>query len=582
MGKFEIREKHFYLDGERFQIISGAIHYFRVVPQYWRDRLEKLKAMGCNTVETYVAWNVHEPKKGEFVFSGMADVAAFVRLAQELGLYVILRPSPYICAEWEFGGLPAWLLAEDGMRLRVTYEPFLQHVREYYAVLLPILEPLQITRGGPVILMQVENEYGSYSNDREYVKALADLMRESGVDVPLVSSDGGRRECFLGSGVDGVYPTVNGGSHADERFQVLSQYTDGGPLMCMEFWDGWFDSWGSGEHKTGDLEVSAQNLDVLLEKGNLSFYMFHGGTNFGFMNGANYYDVLTPDVTSYDYGAPLSEDGQITEKYRRFQEIIGRHAPIPQVGFSTKIMRKSYGALPVNRKVGLFEALSDISEPVTCVYTKSMELLGQNYGYILYHSTLETEEELKSLRLWGANDRAQIFVNREKVLTLYDRELKTEHEVDASMKQGTSLDILMENMGRVNYGPYLERQRKGIDQGVQVNFHMHSGWTHYCLPLDNLEKLDFTKGCTDGEPAFYEFVLMVEEPADTFFDFTGFGKGCAFLNGFNLGRFWEIGPQKRLYIPAPLFKKGENQIILFETEGKAADYITLADEPLLG
>ncbi len=582
MGRFEIREKYFYLDGEPFQIISGAIHYFRVVPGYWRDRLEKLKAMGCNTVETYVAWNVHEPKKGQFVFSGMADVAAFVKLAQEVGLYVIVRPSPYICAEWDFGGLPAWLLKEDGMRLRVSYGPFLQHVREYYEVLLPVLKPLQITQGGPVIMMQVENEYGSYSNDREYVKTLADLMRAGGVDVPLVASDGGGEEYLEGSRAAGVYPTINCGSHVAEQFQVLEQYTDGGPMMCMEFWDGWFDYWGSGEHKTGDLEVSVQNLEVLLQKGNLSFYMFHGGTNFGFMNGANYYDCLTPDVTSYDYGAPLSEDGQITEKYLRYQEMIGRYAPVPQVPFTTKIERRRYGELAVKRKVGLFEALPEISEPVECVYTKTMEQLGQNYGYILYHTVLDTEPKLKSLRLWGANDRALVYLDGEKVLTLYDRELFDAHEVDAAANKGASLDILMENMGRVNYGPYLERQRKGIEQGVQVNFHMHSGWTHYCLPLDNLKKLDFSKGCAEGEPAFYEFTLMVEEPADTFLDFTGFGKGCAFLNGFNLGRFWEIGPQKRLYIPAPLFKEGENQIILFETEGKAADCITLAAEPDLG
>ncbi|MCD7805985.1 MAG: beta-galactosidase [Lachnospiraceae bacterium] len=582
MGKFEIGDQYFYLNGEPFQVISGAIHYFRVVPQYWRDRLEKLKAMGCNTVETYVAWNVHEPKKGQFEFSGMADVAAFVKLAQELGLYVILRPSPYICAEWEFGGLPAWLLKEEGMRLRVSYEPFLRHVREYYEVLLPVLKPLQITEGGPVILMQVENEYGSYSNDRAYVKALADLMREGGIVVPLVSSDGGMQEYLNGSRVENIYPTMNFGSHAGERFQALSEDTDGGPLMCMEFWNGWFDYWGNGSHQTGDLEVAAQTLEELLSKGNLSFYMFHGGTNFGFMNGSNDYDQLTPDVTSYDYGAPLSEDGQITEKYLRFQQIIGRHAAIPQVSFSTRIERKSCGTLPVKRRVGLFEALPDISTPIECPYTKSMEQLDQNYGYILYHTALDTEPELKSLRLWGANDRALVFVNRQKALTLYDRELLKEHEISVPMKQGASLDILMENMGRVNYGPYLEKQRKGIEQGVQVNFHMHSGWAHYCLPLDNLEQLDFTRGYTEGNPAFYEFTFRVEEPGDTFLDFTGWGKGCAFLNGFHLGRFWEIGPQKRLYIPAPLLRQGENQIILFETEGKAGVSIALAEEPELG
>ena len=321
MSTFEIRD-NFYLDGEPVRIISGAVHYFRIVPQYWRDRLEKLKSMGCNTVETYIPWNMHEQEKGQFRFQGMLDIEGFIRLARELGLYVIVRPSPYICAEWEFGGLPAWLLREDGMRLRVSYGPFLRHVEEYYKVLLPKLTPWQCTKGGPVILMQVENEYGYYANDRGYLEEIRKLMRRGGVEVPLVTSDGPFPESLNGGKLPGALPTGNFGSRTEERFGTLRQYTDGGPLMCTEFWVGWFDHWGNGGHMRGNLEESVKDLDKMLELGHVNIYMFEGGTNFGFMNGSNYYDELTPDVTSYDYDAVLTEDGRITEKYRRYREVI--------------------------------------------------------------------------------------------------------------------------------------------------------------------------------------------------------------------------------------------------------------------
>ena len=285
MSRFEIKDT-FYLDGNPFQIISGAIHYFRTVPQYWRDRLEKLKAMGANTVETYIPWNMHEPKKGEFHFDGLLDIKSFVLLAQELGLYVILRPSPYICAEWEFGGLPGWLLKEDGMRLRGCYEPFLKHIRDYYDVLFPVITPLQIDQGGPVILMQVENEYGYYGDDTAYLETMKGYMVERGVTVPLVTSDGPMDESLSCGRLPGVLPTGNFGSRTKERFEVLKKYTDGGPLMCTEFWVGWFDHWGNGGHMRGNLEESVQDLDDMLDMGHVNIYMFEGGTNFGFMNGS--------------------------------------------------------------------------------------------------------------------------------------------------------------------------------------------------------------------------------------------------------------------------------------------------------
>ncbi len=576
MKTFEIKDT-FYLNGEPMKIISGAFHYFRTVPEYWQDRLEKLKAMGCNTVETYVPWNLHEPNKGEFCFEGILDVERFIQQAEELGLYVIIRPSPYICAEWEFGGLPGWLLREDGMRLRVNYPPFLRHVEEYYKVLLPRLVPWQITRGGPVILMQVENEYGYYANDVTYLEAVKKLMTDNGVEVPLVTSDGPYPESFNAGRLPGVLPTGNSGSGTEERFGVLARYTEGGPLMCTEFWVGWFDHWGNGGHMKGDLEKSVRDLDKMLELGHVNIYMFEGGTNFGFMNGSNYYDRLNPDVTSYDYDGVLTEDGQITEKYRRYQEVIGRYVKIPAVQLSTKIVRKNYGVIKVERKVSLNNVLERISKPVTSIYPQSMERLGQNYGYILYRTRLHTEERLDKIRLWNANDRANILVEDQPVLTLYDRELLEEQKVGISISKGARLDILVENMGRVNFGPRMEQQRKGIDHCVQINGHMHNHWEQYPLPLDNIGLVDFSaeqvgtreqNDARQGVPTFYRFLFTVEEPGDTFLDFAGWGKGVAFVNGFNIGRFWEIGPQKRLYIPGPLLKKGQNEIILFETDGK--------------
>ena len=605
MGRFEIRD-NFYLDGKPFRVISGSIHYFRVVPEYWRDRLEKLKAMGCNTVETYIAWNVHEPRKGVFDFDGRYDLVKFVRTAEELGLYVILRPSPYICAEWEFGGLPAWLMAEDGMRLRACHEPFLKHVREYYDRLFPLITPLQITEGGPVILMQVENEYGYYGDDTHYMEVMRDMMLERGVTVPLITSDGPFEEALSCGCLDGIHPTGNFGSRTKERFAVLSSYAKGGPLMCAEFWVGWFDHWGNGGHMHGNPE-SPQDLDDMLDMGHVNIYMFEGGTNFGFMNGSNYYDELTPDVTSYDYDALLTEAGDFTEKYYKFQKVISKYAPVPKVEFTTKIQKKAYGKLTAVSQTGLLQNLDNLSEPITDSFPVCMEKCGQSYGYILYHSTLRHEQNIERIRLWGANDRANIFVDNRRVVNLYDRELDGEYDVlsgkvqkaqdanapSAGEESGTKnepvtfapdapIDILMENMGRVNFGPLMERQRKGIAECAQINGHIHYNWTMYPLPLDNVDRLDFDRDCTEGLPTFYRFVFAVEEAGDTFLELDGWGKGCVFLNGFNLGRYWEIGPQRRLYIPAPLLRQGENEIIVFETEGKATGVIELKDEPDIG
>ncbi len=578
---FECKDD-FYMNGKTFRIISGAIHYFRVVPEYWRDRLEKLKAMGCNTVETYIPWNLHEPQKGEFCFEGRMDIERFVKIAEELGLYVILRPSPYICAEWEFGGLPGWLLSMDDIRLRTCHPAFLNAVRDYYDELMPRLAPMQITNGGPVIMMQIENEYGYFGNDTKYLEALKEMMEERGIRVPLFTSDGAYDESFSGGHVDGTLQTGNFGSHIGERFSFIKSKIGNKPVMCTEFWVGWFDYWGNGKHMTGNLEQSVKDLEEILENGHVNIYMFEGGTNFGFMNGSNYYDNLTPDVTSYDYDAVLTEDGQITEKYRRFQEVISKFTPIPEVPLTTEIKRKAYGSVKLKDKVSLFSTLDTLSSKTELSYTVSMEKLGQSYGYILYHSSLAKETKLEKIKLNRANDRANILLDQKKLITLYDRELQEEHEICGELHKDSVIDILVENMGRVNFGARMEEQRKGIDGRVQINDHIHHGWEIYPLPLDHIEQVDFSGEYKEGVPAFYRFELEVDETADTFLELSGFGKGCVFLNGFNLGRFWEIGPQKRLYVPAPLLREGRNEIIVFETEGKYSDTLTFYEEADLG
>ena len=583
MKGIEIKDR-FYLDGEPFQLISGAIHYFRVVPEYWRDRLEKLKAMGCNTVETYIPWNMHEPAKGVFVFDGRFDLEKFVNIAQELGLFVILRPSPYICAEWEFGGLPAWLLKNDGMKLRCTYGPYMDAVREYYEVLMPYIARFQYDNGGPVIMMQIENEYGYYGDDHSYMKWMRELMQSLGVTVPLFTSDGPFDYAFRGGMVDGVLSTGNFGSKAEERFEFMKKYVSG-PLACMEFWLGWFDNWGCGRHNRTSVEENTRDLSYMLDHGNVNIYMFNGGTNFGFTNGSNYYDALTPDVTSYDYDAVLTEDGQPGEKFSAFRKVIGMHRQIPEVEFSTKIKRTAYGSHKVCGCVSLKDALPKIAGRHESVYPVSMEKLDQSYGYILYHTELNETEEIADLRLMDANDRAQVFVNGSRILTLYDRELLSSYhfEEPAAVSPGSSMDILVENMGRVNFGPYMQKQRKGIDGPVLINTQQHFNYTIYTLPLDNVNRLEFNYSCVGTcTPAFYCFEFEAEEAGDTFLDMSGWGKGCAFINNFNLGRFWEIGPQKTLYIPGPLIKRGKNRIVIFETEGKIKSEITLKDYPDLG
>ncbi|MED5020849.1 beta-galactosidase [Paenibacillus chibensis] len=582
MPTFHYSGSSFILDDQPIQILSGALHYFRVVPEYWEDRLRKLKALGLNTVETYVPWNMHEPIKGQFNFEGIADLERFIGLAGELGLHVIVRPSPYICAEWEFGGLPAWLLADSDMRLRCFHQPFLDHVDDYYDVLLPKLKPLLCTQGGPIIALQIENEYGSYGNDKAYLNYLKNAMIKRGMDVLLFTSDGPEDAMLQGGMVDGVLATVNFGSRAEEAFDKLREYQPDAPIMCMEYWNGWFDHWRE-EHHTRPAEDVAAVLDDMLRLGaSVNFYMFHGGTNFGFWNGANGHtaDSYEPTVTSYDYDALLSETGEPTAKYYAVQKVISKYVQIEPAEMPAPIPKRAYGTVALKEQAALTANLDRLSKAIHTAYPEPMEKLGQDYGFIQYRTFISGPRPEDELFIQDVRDRALVFLNGELAGTL-DRAEPGQQIKFAVPPEGLELTVLVENMGRVNYGPYM-KDRKGITEGVRFGRQFLSEWTTHPLPLSDLSGLKFAPGGELNGPAFYRGSFEVDAPADTFIRLEGWTKGVVFVNGFNLGRYWSIGPQQTLYVPGPLLREGSNEIVVFELYGCDAPQVEFVDRADLG
>lgn len=583
MTTFEIKEE-FMLDGEPFKILSGAIHYFRIHPDEWYHSLYNLKALGFNTVETYVPWNMHEKEEGTFTFTGFSDVVSFIQLAQEVGLYVILRPTPYICAEWEFGGLPAWLL-EKNCRIRSSDPVFLTYVRRYYEELLEKVVPLQVTHGGPILMMQIENEYGSYGEDKDYLKAIKQIMEDCGVNVPFFTSDGSWLATLrAGSMVEeGVLPTGNFGSKGKSNFAELKKFHESyhkkWPLMCMEFWDGWFNRWGE-PIVTRETDELVEALKEVLEIGSVNLYMFHGGTNFGFMNGCSARGTRDlPQITSYDYGAPLDEQGNPTEKYYAIQKMV--HEMFPEIVQMEPLIKTSFALenVPLTNKVSLVSVIDEISQKVTSKYPQTMEELGQAYGYLFYRTTLQKEMDNQRLRIIDGRDRAQVFVNGEHIATQYQEQIGEDLFVSL-IDEENQLDILVENMSRVNYGHRLlaETQRKGIRQGVMSDLHFILEWDHYCLSFDEPFTIDFSKEWQAGQPAFYQYRFTLEELADTFINLQEFGKGIVLVNGHHIGRFWHKGAQQSLYIPKGFLQK-ENEVIIFETEGKFAETLRFTKTP---
>ncbi|MHC5227294.1 glycoside hydrolase family 35 protein [Enterococcus sp. LJL99] len=590
MQTFEIKED-FLLNGKSIKIISGAIHYFRITENQWEDSLYNLKALGANTVETYIPWNIHEPQEGTFDFEGIKNIEKFVKIAQSLDLLVILRPSVYICAEWEFGGLPAWLLKDKQMRFRSTDPAFMNKVKNYFDVLLPKLVPLQVTHGGPVIMMQVENEYGSYGMEKEYLRQTKQLMIDGGIDVPLFTSDGSWEEVLdAGSLIeDDVFVAGNFGSRSLENSKVLADFMERHgkkwPIMCMEYWDGWFNRWGEPIIKR-EAEDLAREVKEMLSVGSLNLYMFHGGTNFGFYNGCSArQNADLPQVTSYDYDALLTEWGQPTEKYFAVQKAIKESCPdVWQAEPRTK-EPISLGTFSIDQSVSLMKTKERLTEVIKSTYPLTMEEMGTGYGYALYSMVFKNYFHESKLKVIEASDRVQVFVDGKHQTTQYQETVGDEIDFIGHEKQATTeIDVLVENLGRVNYGFKFNNptQSKGIRGGVIHDIHFHQGYEQYPLVLDQkqLNAIDYKAGKNTEQPSFYQTTIQLDEVGDTFIDCSNFGKGIVCVNGVNLGRYWNRGPILYLYCPKEFLKMGDNEIVIFETEGVEIKEIQFSDRPI--
>lgn len=595
----EIKNKKFYMDSKPFDIYSGAMHYFRTVPEYWEDRLTKLKAAGFNTVETYVCWNLHEKKPGEFDFSGILDIEKYLEIAQKVGLYAIVRPGPYICAEWDFGGLPAWLLKDKNMQIRCMYPDYLKCVERFYKELLARLVPHLESHGGNIIAMQVENEYGSYGNDKDYLRYVEKLTRDCGVDCLLFTSDGNTNNMISGGSLPDIYKVLNFGSRSRTAFNVLKGFENDGPNMCGEFWCGWFDHWRDKHHTRNSLEIVNEIKGFIDNGASFNMYMFHGGTNFGFTAGANHNQGhgYEPTVTSYDYCAMLTEWGDYTPAYHAVRKLLCEKQGIepPELPESPKL--QSIGKVELTEAASLFENLDNIGEKHHVPVPEGMEYFGQNFGLIYYETTLKGKYNASPMYVKNVHDFAEVYFDGEKKTsidrTLYSVEGKTTlKDVIFKKKKGESspflmpalsgerkIGVLVDTMGRVNYGENM-LDRKGISDiylGIQrlMNYDV---WT---LPLDNLDKLKYSSSVKKEEPVFLKGSFKTDSKADCFVHLDGFNRGCVYINGFNLGRFWKVGPQKSLYIPGTLLKD-ENEIIVFNIGGYSKPTVSITDKHNLG
>lgn len=585
--RFEVGKGTFLLNGKPFVIKAAEMHYPRIPKEYWEQRIEMSKALGMNTICLYIFWNIHEQEEGKFDFSGNNDVAAFCRLAQKHGMYVIVRPGPYVCAEWEMGGLPWWLLKKKDIKLREQDPYFMERVRIFENRVGQELAPLQLSRGGNIIMVQVENEYGSYGEDKPYVAAIRDIVRGAGfTDVTLFQCDWSSN--FTRNGLDDLLWTMNFGTGAnvEEQFTRLKELRPQSPLMCSEFWSGWFDNWGR-RHETRPGKDMVDGLRTML-KNNISFslYMTHGGTSFGHWAGANS-PGYAPDCTSYDYDAPISESGAPTPKFWQLRSMLASFnggKPLPAL--PDTVPSVAFGKVTLGQVAPLFENLPSFTHYDHLV---TMEDCNRGYGSILYRTTLHATCGQSSLALYDAHDYARVFVDGKLVGTL-DRRNGDKELLLPTLREGAVLDIFVEAMGRINFGRAI-KDYKGITDKVVLTIPTDStpatlqltSWEVATMPATYqyaLDKSYMPLGST--LPAgYYKGSILLNDLGDTFLDMRSWGKGMVWVNGHALGRFWNIGPQQTLYLPGCWLKKGENEIVILDVTGPQEAAVQGLSRPIL-
>ncbi len=581
MSTFEVGEQDFLLDGRPHRIVSGALHYFRVHPDLWADRIHRARLLGLNTVETYVAWNFHAPRRGEFDLTGARDLGRFLDLVAAEGMHAIVRPGPYICAEWDNGGLPAWLLADPSIGVRRHEPGFMAAIGEYLDALLPVVAARQVDRGGPVVAVQVENEYGAYGDDEEYLRALVDLTRAGGITVPLFTCDQADDEMLARGGLPGLLRTATFGSRATERLATLRRHQPTGPLMCMEFWNGWFDSWGLPHH-VAPAEANAQDLDDLLAAGaSVNLYMVHGGTNLGLTNGANHKGTYLPITTSYDYDAPIAEHGATTAKYRAMREVIARHVPVPD-DLPDDPPPTPVHDVPLTRRAALTSLLDVVAAtPRAWDHVPTADEAGQWSGFLLYETRVRASDRV--LTVGEVRDRAVVLLDDEPVGVLS----RTLHERTLALPARDGLlRVLVEDQGRVNYGPRIG-EPKGLVGPVRTATRELTSWTTAGLavdplPVDGLDRLvDVEPGVPVAGPALLAGEFTAEPGTDRFWSTDGWGKGLVWVNGTLLGRYWSAMPTGTLYVPGPLVRE-RNEVVVLELGGAVDAVARFVAGPDLG
>lgn len=571
---FEIRGGHFYKNSEPYRVFSGSIHYNRIPHQKWEERLYQARAMGLNTICTYVFWNFHEQKDGTFDFTGDRDIRKFIQLAGKVGLNVIVRPGPYVCAEWDLGGLPARLIADKNMRLRCMDSPvYLEETKKYIAAVANEIKDLQITgnKKGPVIMLQVENEYGSFGNDHEYIQWLENLYKEVGFTVPLFTSDGPDHKNLYAGTSPSMLPVINFAADPEEQFAKLEQFRKNIPHMSGEWWVGWLTHWGEGDWKNQDEERQKKELKWMLENDkSFNMFMFHGGTNFGFWAGANHFDSYLADITSYDYGAPLTEGGNVTPEFLWMREMLSQYQnkgeeKLPPIGPEPKAI--AIDKIELDKSASLFRQLP-VDDMIQSKQLLTMEQAGQDFGYILYKTTLDSWVSGK-LSINEVHDYAWVFVDGELIGEVNRTKKNWEVKLPDNLERGAELMILVEALGRNNFGSKLF-DSKGITNRVTFNgFFTLMNWEIYPLPMDleYISNLRYEAGQpVTNEPVFYKGEFTLEEVGDTYLDLRKWEKGFVYVNGHNLGRYWNIGPQYDLYVPGCWLRKGKNEIVIFDAK----------------